>query len=284
MVGPQYDTAARVVVTIAFVVALAAAWFGVLRHRSRAQALVALALIAVFPGAIYFGALFPISIAAAGLLGCLAMIDARRWWLAGCAGAVATVAYPSGVLVGAACIALLLDQRVGARRERLRAAAEVGVPVAVAYGAVLAEFERTVGHWDAWFLVQRKHDHELTWPFVQLWHRVELLWLADPPMSRWNGAQTALLLIFVAAAAAVVWQERARLTTAEWACAAVAAALWIAPLSLAGDLSIYRSEALVVPVVLLLSRLPARLTAFMAAASAIVLANMSQLFFANLII
>jgi hypothetical protein len=282
--GPQYETAARLVVTVAFLVALAAAWFGPLRHRPRPQALVALALIAVFPGAIYFGALFPISIAVAGMFGCLALIDRRRWWLAGCAGAVATVAYPSGVLVGAVCVALLLDRRVGDRRARAVSAAKVGAPIVLAYLAVLTEFQRTVGHWDAWFLVQDKYEHHLTWPVAQLWHRIELLWLANPPMSRWNGAQSTLVLVVMVAAGHVVWRERARLTTAEWSCAVMVTALWVAPLCLAGDLSIHRSEALVVPVVLLVARLPARLNAFLAVAAAIVLASMAQLFFAELII
>lgn len=281
--GPSVYPATRLVVLAAFVAMLTAAALGSLRERSRAAGLLAMCLLAVFPGSVYFGALFPISLALAGVFGCLAAIR-RQWWLgAGAAAAVTTMAYPSGVLIGVAALAVVLDRRVGDRPQRLLAAAKVGGPVLLAYAVVAANFRRTVGQWNAWFLVQDKYGHGLQNPFSSLWDHLTT-WVpgGDPP--RVAAAQTAVLLVLVCVAAWVVVRDRRVLTTAEWACAATAATFWLAPLMLAGQLSLYRAEALVAPIIVLVARASARTVAVLIPVAAVIAFGVARQFFDGILV
>ena len=281
--GPPTQAAMRGGVLVAFIAMLTAAALGSLRERSRSSALLAMCLLGVFPGSVYFGALFPISLALAGVFGCLAAIR-RRWWLtAGGAAAVATMAYPSGVLVVVVALVVLLDPRVGDRRRRAVAAAKVAGPVLLAYVLVAANFHRTVGHWNAWFLVQDKYGHGLQNPLGSLWHHLTS-WGAESRLPRAAVAQTALLLVIVCVAVTVVVRDRKQLSTAEWACAAVGAAFWLAPLMVGGELSLYRAEALVAPVVVLIARAPTRVIAALVPVAAVVAFGMARLFFDGILI
>ena len=281
--GPPTQAAMRGVVLVAFIAMLTAAALGSLRERSRSSALLAMCLLGVFPGSVYFGALFPISLALAGAFGCLAAIR-RGWWLAaGGAAAVATMAYPSGVLVGLAALAVLLDPRVGDRRRRAIAAAQVAVPVLLAYMLVAADFQRTVGHWNAWFMVQGKYGHGLQDPFSALWYHLTS-WGPGGDLPRAAAAQTGLLLLIVCIAATVVVRDRRLLSTAEWGCVAMTAAFWLVPLMLGGELSLYRAEALVAPVVVLVARAPQRVIAVLIPLAAAVAFAMARLFFDGILI
>ena len=66
------------------------------------------------------------------------------------------------------------------------------------------------------------------------------------------------------AALAVAWQDRSNLSLGERGAVALVVALWLLPLTLGGDLSLYRAESLLLPVVILLSRLRVPLIAGLA--------------------
>lgn len=57
----------------------------------------------------------------------------------------------------------------------------------------------------------------------------------------------------VIAAGVVAWRDRSNLSLGERGAVVLVFALWLLPLTLGGDLSLYRAESLLLPVVILLS-------------------------------
>ncbi|MFD0595986.1 hypothetical protein ACFQZ4_29935 [Catellatospora coxensis] len=67
-----------------------------LRNTARPVAAAVLALATLLPAGVYLHAVFPMALAGALLLGCVTFTAARRWVLAGVAGALVAAAYPMG--------------------------------------------------------------------------------------------------------------------------------------------------------------------------------------------
>lgn len=255
---------------------LTLSWFAFLRHLPATQGLTGMALAATFPSSVYFGAVFPVSLAVLSAMAMLAAIRRQRWLLAGLAGTIATVVYPSGLLVGAAALAPLLSPSLGALRRRCLAALHVGGPIATAYLLVLAQYQWRVGHWNAWFLNQANNHYPRVLPTTTLWRAWNDVVHRTAP---WVGAQALLTAVLVVFAVLLAARHRRSLTTVEWAALAVSVALWLLPLTIGGGFSHHRAEALVFPVVLLTARWRPWVTAALAAVAAVIAFNMAQLFF-----
>lgn len=274
--GLAAPTAARVVSLLALAALFATLWFGFLARRPRGQAMAAMALAAAFPGSVYFGAIFPMSVLAACLVGVLAAIERRRWVVAGVIGAGAAVSYASGAAVAIVAVVPLLDPQAGPWRDRVRAAAAVaGIPV-LGYLLVHAELWRTVGRWDAWFRVQAAYEHTLTNPLDGI--AVQLERLGDGSAS-WIGVQTAFVLILVALTAMAAKESWPSLGLGERAALPLIGALWFLPLTLGSALSLWRAESLLVPSVIVLSRLPPRALVVLAVVAVPIAHQMARLYF-----
>jgi hypothetical protein len=129
---------------------LVALWTTFLRDRGLRGWLV-LGLAAVFPGAVYQHAIFPISLALLGLVLAAALSERERWALAGLAGAGVTLSYVTGILVAIpnALTALL-------RTRTLRPALLAGGLTSCGLLLVLGLHQTLLGHWDAFYWVHRK--------------------------------------------------------------------------------------------------------------------------------
>src|SRR5208283_4199623 len=129
---------------------LVALWNGFLRRLGTRGWLV-LAMAAVFPGAVYQHALFPISIALLSLVLAGRSIAHRRWGMAGVFGLLFSLAYVTGVLLAPvqAAVAWL---RTRAARPVLLAG---GLPC-LGFLAVLTLHRIELGRWDAFYRVLRK--------------------------------------------------------------------------------------------------------------------------------
>jgi hypothetical protein len=280
--GSSVDTAGRAIAVVALTVMFAVLWFGFLAKRPLTQSAPAMVLAAAFPAGVYYGAIFPVSIVTASMIGALALMQRQRWLAAGICAMAATIAYPSGLMFGAAALVPLLDPRIGSLRQRVGAAARVAVPVAVAYLAVLANLERAVGRWDGWFRVQESYGYEPTWPTTTVLD--QLRFIPDPETSAWIGVETLFILVVVVTCVWIGVRSWHVLGSGERAVLFVGFALWLPPLVLGGDLSLYRAESLLVVSVVLLGRLrPPAIWAFALAAIPIAY-NMAQLFFAGVLI
>ncbi len=216
----------------------AALLFVVWRFLLNERGLAALVLTAFFPGSIYQQAVFPVSLFLLCAVAFLALCERQKWAPAAGAGALAAMAYPTGFLL--APLSLL-------RRNPWPAAG-----VALGFFAVLLAMRVQTGHWNAYFLVQEKYGFDFA-PLDTLFSRLKPLVNARyrNAASFAAGAQTLLVLLMMALS---VRHFRARPLVA-----AYCAAYWAFPLCVGGHLSLYRAEALLVPVVALLpegARLP----------------------------
>jgi hypothetical protein len=280
--GASVDNAGRGIALVALAVMFAVLWFGFLAKRPLAQSAPAMALAAAFPAGVYYGAVFPVSIVTASMIGALALMQRQRWLAVGICAMAATVSYPSGLMFGAAALVPLLDPEIGSLRRRVGAAARVAIPVALAYLAVLANLERTVGRWDGWFRVQEAYGYEPTWPTSTVFDQLEIIIAREA--SAWVGVETLFILVVVIACTWLGVRHWHDLGSGERGVLFVGFALWLPPLVLGGDLSLYRAESLLVVTVILIARLrPTAIWAFVIAAVPISY-NMAQLFFAYVLI
>ncbi|CAN5595750.1 hypothetical protein BH10ACT2_BH10ACT2_00450 [soil metagenome] len=250
--GPSEQVVGRLITFVALLVAWATLWFGFLRSRGAAGVL-GMAIAAAFPSSVYYGAIFPVSIVVACSLLALVCIDRQRWLLAGVIGAVAAVSYSSGATLGILALVPFFSTEVGDLRTRIRAALKVGIPVAVGYVLVLLNFQRAVGHWDAWFKTQAAYHFEATLPPKMVLRQIRHI--GNDGIPGIIGVQTIVISLMIAAAAWATYIFRKQLTLAERGVVVTVGALWFVPLTLGGDLSLYRAESLLVPVVILLTRL-----------------------------
>ncbi|MBV1848905.1 hypothetical protein [Catellatospora tritici] len=240
---------------------------------ARGTALAVLALATVLPSGVYLHAVFPMSLAAALLLCCVLALHARRWALAGLLGAVVAAAYPVGILVaalGLGPVAVLWHRGELTWPRALRAALlACGLPL-LGLAVVFGVYQLTVGHWDAYLMIQRHYGNGFHNPITSLWQlatqpavipipepRPELLWV----LHVFTDAELywSLGLVLLCVAATVLAARRRTLTPVDAGLALYALAMFVGPLVAGPGVSQYRSHTLLLPAVLLLRHLPARL-------------------------
>jgi hypothetical protein len=223
-------------------------------------------LAAVFPGQVYFAAIFPISLATFGMLACVYFATRLpRRWPALIAGALAGSAYLASVAVLPG-LALAFVVRWGRQHRTTLAFAGAGVCVGVL--AVLGYAQWAVGHWNAYFMTERlEYRVGMHNPLPALATRFHQVWpLPLPGAGRTIAEQT--LVVWVVLALAVVGfailrgapsrhrRGRAILTSSDLVMLVTAVAGWVIPYVGGGRLSVYRAEALVIVAVPLLRRVP----------------------------
>jgi hypothetical protein len=230
---------------------LIALWNGFLRRRGVRGWLV-LGMAAVFPGAVYQHAVFPTSLALLCLVLAGFFVARQRWALAGVAGAGVALSYVTGMLVSVPNgVAALLRSRA------VRPALLAGGLAASGFLLVLVLHQILLGHWDAFYWVHKKGFPAMARPVDAFLGIV--LPAFDPgsdPRARTAGVQalTVAGLVLLGLAAAVATRRQSNPVRA-WAvlCALL---FWLFPLLVGRGVSLYRSDALILPVVLLLLELP----------------------------
>lgn len=270
--GLRPETAGVWVSGTAALAMLVLLWNGLLRERGL-KGFVVLAMAGVFPGAIYAHAIFPLGVAQLCMIAAGIALIRRRWVLTGLAGGFLSMSYVTGVVLsGPNAIAAWLRSR------SLRPALVAGGLTVAGFAATLLAQQLLLGHWDAFYLVQRKGLPGMGHPLAGYWDVIEKVVTAD--IQRRTIALQALtvlgLLVLGLATSAVTrsWRDPLRV----WA--AMAALLyWVLPLFAGRGLSFYRSDALMLPVLLLLVDLPLWLLVPLLAWLVAVAFSMSQLFF-----
>jgi hypothetical protein len=116
----------------------------------------AMTLAVVFPGAIYFHAIFPVTMGALGLLLSLLGVMRERWWLAGLG---AFIAFSTHLVGAVAPIMLVLSVGFAWRSsaQPIRMAKGLGAAAlgAAAYPILAVSQYRATGRWDAYWEHQR---------------------------------------------------------------------------------------------------------------------------------
>jgi hypothetical protein len=236
----------------------------------------ALALAAFFPGNVYMAAAFPVSLCVLAILVTMWCCWRRRYLCAAVAAAAAATCYPTGVLLGGVVAIWALLHR------RWRAAWVL--PGALAgFATVLLVMHLQTGIWDAFTRVQAKYSYGVN-PIDTLGARLK------PLVNRRYRDEKGVVTAFQTLTSAVLvlswcyigvhrrFSERSSLIIV------YLAAFWLVPLTMGGSLSLYRSEALLMPGVLLLPTLPRVLQLVMVVATIILAIPMASLFFRGVLV
>jgi hypothetical protein len=281
----MHPEAAGVAVSLVFWLAmLVVLWNGLLlRTRGPAQ-LPALAVAAFAPGSFYFHTVYPVSMGACLLVIALVALRNQRWLGAGAAGFLATAAYPpTATLAGVAGLWLLFVVPATSWWERVRRIALVSGLTVAGFVAVLLFAQLSVGQWDGYFGVQARFDHGIHLPFANyvdiLTPRTEGL----GHVSLFLCLQAALTTVLVVTVVATTWLRRRQATPFDWLIVIWALAFWIVPLC-QNVVAYYRTDALLVPIVVALVRLPPRLVVVLAAAGAVIAAGMALAFMQGVLV
>jgi hypothetical protein len=270
-----------------------------------------LALAVVFPGSIYYHAVFPISLVTFATLGCIALLGRGRWVAGGLVGAAAAGSYPLGLmLVPTVALGVLFCRHRLPTRGRVARAVVTSALVAVGGLAVAGLQQQAVGHWNAYLKVQASYGNGPHKPAHQL-RQV----LFEPAVSRAGvdprvpydardtfdiekargrvvarfgyvrGPQAQFLLVasLVALGLASTYRRRP-VGLIDSLVASCICTFWLAPLLVAGSLSLYRSNALLLPLVVLLRDLPRPAQAVLVLIGATIAWVMAMLFYVSVLI
>jgi len=246
-------------------------WNGIF-IRKNPLALVACALA---PGAIYFHAVFPISMCAFFVALALWLLVHERFFLAGLAGAVAAASYSTGFLIAPVAAIWALSRPDSAPR-RIANAAVAGGLAAAGFVAVLAYHQAKLGAWDAFFLVQAKYDHRLVSPLTRIVAQVQ-----RQDVLAVAGKETLVVAaLFAALAVFCLWRRLIGRHLLFFGCGLL---FWLFPLCLA-NVELTRSEALVLPALVLLDETPMAATACACVALLLLAWPIAQLFYRGVLI
>ena len=223
-------------------------WKTFFRRRPELAALAALLYAAWAPGQIYDYSIFPLSMLAFFTVAYLWLLPRGHYVGAGVAGAAAVLCYPLGALLIPVSAAWMLISR--------RTAVTTVLALA-ALGVLFLDQALETGHWDAYWLVQKNYGHHLLNPIATTrdslrplfhWSNVELVHVGP-------ALQTALVTCAVVAVAVEAARRRRQLDRPDLLLLLWAFVTWIVPLS-QSYLSLQRSQAALLPLAVLLRRLP----------------------------
>jgi len=276
--GVAPETAGVWVAGLAALGMLVLLWTAFLRQRGLRGWLV-LGMAAVFPGAVYQHAIFPTSLALLGLVLAAALVARGRWVLAGIAGAGVALSYVTGVLVS-------IPNAVAAflRTRSLRPALLAGGLAATGFLLVLLLQQLLLGHWDAFYGVHRKGFPAMARPLDAFLAVIDPAFHQVGHRHRMIAAQAITVAGLVLLGLGTAWAGLRRPDpTRAWAVAA-SLAFWTFPLLVGKGVSLYRSDALVLPVVLLLPELPPWMLGPLVVWLAVLAEEMARLFFLGYLI
>ena len=271
--GAPPEAAAVAIAAAAHLLLLVFLWCGFLKALPGGRKFLALALAAFFPGAIYLQAVFPVSLALLFALLFLHEALEDRYARAAAFGAAAAFTYATGFLLGVAYALWLLS--CGEDRQRdWRRLLPVAGPL-LGFGAVNALMAAQTGVWGAFFKTQAGYGYGLSNPLTTLLSRLAG---GEAPA----GLQTLLVAALAAAAGWVALRGRARPRLSLFGCAV--AVYWLFPLLLGGGISLYRSDAMLLPSTVLLAEAPPALLAALAVCAVLLTPSMELAFFRGVLV
>ena len=252
-----------------------------------------LLLAGFFPGQIYHHALFPISMLTLLMLSAIALAARRRWALAGLMGGAATLAYPAGFLMAPVLGVAWLEQFVRRLKSKqqvdpepppsltwkeLVSATLAVLPSVIALGGWFLFLHGKFGHWDASLRVEATYGNAIHNPVDTLSFWLRPVWELPFPK---NGPawQTFLVLALVGTAVAFTLLNQSQAKPYDMTIMTLVLLLLVLPLVLGRGVSIYRVEALLLPVVFLLRHVRVQWLLLFLAGSVILAPVIATLFF-----
>lgn len=260
--GPGVDAAGLALAWLFTLGTLVLLWATFLGRRLGAASATVLLYAAFAPGQVYDYAILPLSLLAFCTVGYLWLVSRERWLAAGIAGAVLVLIYPVGIATpAAAALYLLVGRREVALAERARRVGLAIAPAAVSIGLLLLLFQETLGHWNAYFLVQAKYHHQLGDPLAPALDSIGSLFRSAPfSVGNVPALQTLVVTVVLGCVLVSVALRRRHAERADLLIGLWAVATWLIPASTTG-LTVQRSQAALLPIALLVGRLPRLLAA-----------------------
>jgi hypothetical protein len=283
--GAPTASAALAVSWMAGLATILLVWWALPPHVPRVATGIALAYAAFAPGMVYRYAVFPLSLLTVATVAFLALMQRDRWFAAGIAAAVGVLAYPIGLLAAPAGAVWLLAQRSVRLPERARRVAVVAYPSLAALWVFVFDQWLETGRWNAYLLVQRKYDHHLQDPFgasVRAVHRV----FGDGPLftlTKSLALQTLLVAFVLVCVLIELGLRRGAHARPDALVAIWAVMAWAVPVS-ETYVATYRGEAALLPLALLVRRLPRPLGIAITVAAAVLAVSMTKLYLRNYLI
>ncbi|MDP8969508.1 MAG: hypothetical protein M3N52_03215 [Actinomycetota bacterium] len=161
-------------------------------------------LFCFFPASVVLSMVYSESLMLALAIACLLGLLSRRWLSAGVAGALASAARPSGVVMAACC---LWEAGQAIRRDRDWRAVAAPLLAPVGFVGFMLFLWRRTGNPGAWFRIQREGWGER---FDFGWRTVHEVWLVvQDPLGPGNTMRLQVLgLAFTACALYLLWRWR----------------------------------------------------------------------------
>jgi hypothetical protein len=241
-------------------------------------------LVAAFcPGQVFLHGAFPLGVLVTAVLVAIHFARRERWSAAGLAGAAAALCHSVGWLLAPALAlwGLVRPPLFATARGRLLALRGPTLAAVLTLGGLACLFllhGLSLGVWDAYFRVQGAYGHRLASPLAGLCSATAPL--VKPP---WAGAAEApsvqALLVAVLVSALALPALRRRREPEAALVGLYVAVLWLFPLALGGTVSVYRTDAALLPGVLLARGAPRGVLALVLAAFILLAWAMGRLFF-----
>jgi hypothetical protein len=125
-----------------------------------------LAQFALFPGCVYFHALFPVSLTVFAFLAVYFSLKSERYWLAGIGASIGLLSYSAGMFILFPLFAFGISLFI--KEKQWKPLLKSFLPVMAALIALFTFFWLETGKWNAMFLVQAKYGHGLYAPWQML--------------------------------------------------------------------------------------------------------------------
>lgn len=292
-IGIPYQLAGVLVTEAALIGAFIVLWWLLGARLTPATAL-CMGIAAVFPGSIYFHAIFPVALSALGLLVSIAGLRANSWRIAGVGGAIAVAAHMVGaVMIGVLALSFIFAWRGEVLRSRLLKAAGATVVPLLALGWQAVLLRLGTGRWDAYSELQRvSYGHGGTRnPFesYRLFYDTRLpepepgtatLWVeASSDALRFQLLLTVTLVAVAAITTAVRAVRHKGLDVADCATVLVMIGVFLLPFVTGVTFSWYRNHAELLPALLLLRDAPRAVQSALLAACGVVAAMLGAHFY-----
>jgi hypothetical protein len=254
-------------------------WWALPSRTSRAAAGVALVYAAFSPGVVYRYAVFPLALLTLATVAFLALLQRERWLAGGLAAAAGLLTYPIGLVAAPAGAVWLLAHRSVPMRERARRVVLIAYPSLVALWVLVFDQWLETGHWNAYLLAQRKYDHRLQDPFHVIVHARHRVFDHGPifTLTKSLALQTLLVSFVLLCVLIELVIRRGPFAGADALVAIWAVMAWAMPIS-ETNVATYRGEAALLPLALLVRRLPRPLGVAITIAAAVLAVSMTKLY------
>ncbi len=255
-------------------------------RRSRTHRLSASVIATFFPGMVYYHAIFPIAVFTFCLLEFLRALENQNTTGACLSGAILSAVYSPGILCAPVAFWAYVLRAGSPLPVRILRGCFVAAGVGIGFALALAIQWHDTGSAAGFFLIQSQYGRALEWP------PAVLAWLGENLLhSPFRPVRIAAFQSLAVAAGVVgllwvtrPWRREAGLAGAigPWL---LILFFWIFSLTIGRGISLYRSEACLMPaVVCLLPAAGARLYAWLALPLVVLAALMADLFFRSLLV